>query len=53
MQGIFYAPLEKCGHKVWFLIMLQAGEKKNMNKIFHLFHIHFGPINTDQFLYRR
>ena len=53
MPGIFYAPLEKCGHKVQFLIMLEAGEKKNMNKILHLFHIHFGPINTDQFLYQR
>lgn len=28
MLGIFYALLEKCGHKVRFLIMLEAGEKK-------------------------
>ena len=28
MPGIFYAPLEKCGHKVRFIIMLEAGEKK-------------------------
>ena len=28
MQSIFYALLEKCEHKVQFLIMLEAGEKK-------------------------
>ena len=28
MPGIFYAPSEKCGHKVRFVIMLEAGEKK-------------------------